>query len=241
MGLIIQGPQANPQYLYGYMAFDTVTADPLAGAVNNLDIAGMFFASQLNLPASEAVTLTGLAQGRPGKIVTLNNTSAYDITLSANDVNSIAANRFAASATIGAGTTLQVIYDGDSELWLPQSAGAGSSGGGSVVILNAIISPAALPNDVTDDYDPTGLSTCNVMRLSPDVLGSTLGGLAASATSQEIVVFNITAGDLIFAHEWAQSVEANRFLCPGATDYTVIQNGRATLFYDLTSARWRVQ
>ena len=92
MGLIIQGAQANPQYLYGYIANDAVVSDPLAGAVNNLDISGMFFASQLTLQASAATTLSGLAQGRPGKIITLVNISAFVISLTANDAASLAPN-----------------------------------------------------------------------------------------------------------------------------------------------------
>lgn len=239
MSLVIQGQQANPEYLYGWLSFDTAISDPLAGTVNNLSINGGFFASQYNLRASDDVTLTGIANGTPGKLVTLVNESTFTITLASNDAGSDAANRFAAAATIAAGTSLQLTYSAELALWVP-AAGNSSGGGVGPVVLSSVLTPAALDAGDNDDYTTTGIDTASVVRFTPNAANSTLTGIVAPTVAQQIVIYNIAAGELTFAHN-VTSTPANRFLCPGNIDYTVIENGRAVIWYDLTSARWRVQ
>jgi hypothetical protein len=238
MGLIVQGQAANPTYLDGALSLDGALPDPLAGTVNNLNVSGSRFASSLLIRASEAVTLTGLTGGTPNKIVWLINQSAFTVSLTANDANSSAENRFAAAATIAAGTMIQLCYNADLALWIPLSGG--SSSGAGPVILNSVISPAALAAGATSDYAPTDYLTSSVMRLTPNAAGSTLNSIVAPANGLQIVVFNVGAGDLTFAHNTGATA-ANRFACPGSVDYTVIANGRATIWYDVVSTRWRVQ
>jgi hypothetical protein len=237
MGLIAQGPQANPQYVYGYLAFDAVQSSPLAGTVDNLNVDGMFFASQLTLLATTAITLTGLAQGRPGKVVQLVNESAFDITLSALAGGSVAANQFQSAALLAAGASIQLTYSGNLSKWIP-TAGTTASGAGPT-ILGTVISPAALAIGTTADYAPTGIASAQVARLTPNAGNSALSGIIAPVVGQQLWVYNIGAGDLTFLHATG-SAAANQFLCPGSVDHTLPANDSAVLWYDLTSAKWRV-
>ncbi len=115
-----------------------------------------------------------------------------------------------------------------------------SDDGSGPVTRSGIISPAALAAGTTSNYAPTGLATCNTMRVTPDAGGSVLSGILAASFAQEIVLYNIGAGDLTLAHD-ATSTAANRFLCPGSVDRIVIANESVTIWYDLTSARWRIR
>jgi hypothetical protein len=99
------------------------------------------------------------------------------------------------------------------------------------------ISPAQIVAN-TDNYNPTGLSTAGVLRVSTDA-SRNLTGIVAQADGPELLICNIGAFDLVLKHD-TTSTAANRFYTPNNADFTIRQNGCARLFYDLTSTRWRV-
>jgi hypothetical protein len=104
---------------------------------------------------------------------------------------------------------------------------------------NAIISPGAL-GATQDNWAPTGLSSCNVIRVTPAAGGTTLSGIVAGVSGRRIMLCNISATDsLTLAHD-ATSTNANRFLCPNNANLVIPPNGTREIWYDLTTARYRV-
>lgn len=115
-------------------------------------------------------------------------------------------------------------------------ANAGFKDNGSFT-LTSVISPAALAAQA-DDYNPTGLSTAAVIRIS--TTGSqNITGIVAQGTGRVLKICYIGAATLVFKNN-TTSTAANRFFTPGGTDYTLSANGSCTLWYDVTSACWRI-
>lgn len=90
----------------------------------------------------------------------------------------------------------------------------------------------------TDNWNPTGLSTSNVIRASTDA-SRNLTGIVAQGAGTRILLCNVGAQDLVLVHD-ATSTAANRFLCPGSANFTLNANDAVYIWYDTTSARWRV-
>ena len=98
---------------------------------NDYAPSGFSTATVLRLSTDASRTITGLAGGADGRVITLHNVGSNDLILANESASSAAANRFAlgADATIGAGTSTTLRYDGTSSRWRA-IAGAGASGGG---------------------------------------------------------------------------------------------------------------
>lgn len=103
------------------------------------------------------------------------------------------------------------------------------------------ISPTALGAGPTADYNPTGLSTCNVIRQDMSAAG-VVSGLTAQTDGTLIYLANIATSvlnTLTLTHDDAASTAANRFYLPGNASLVIPNNGGAWLWYDGTSSRWR--
>lgn len=105
--------------------------------------------------------------------------------------------------------------------------------------LTGVISPTELTADV-DNYAPTGIDTCNVMRLSSDGT-RTINGLAASQVAgRTIFLLNIgTSNSIVLENEDASATAANRFSTTG-TGRSIGENTGVLLYYDGVSSRWRL-
>lgn len=114
---------------------------------------------------------------------------------------------------------------------------------GGAVLLQTAVSPAALAAGSTNDYD-TGNTDVSIARLTPDAAaGSTLTGLVNHGTGLQLLLCNIqtgSSGTLTLAHQNAGSTAANRFICPGETDFTILAGQSVLLWYDAFVGRWRV-
>lgn len=91
---------------------------PLNGTVNDQAIASSTITARIT--TSGPTVLTGITGGAAGRVLTLLNASANDITLSSEDAGSTATNRFllsAASVVIPAEGAVQVWYDTTSSRW----------------------------------------------------------------------------------------------------------------------------
>jgi hypothetical protein len=107
--------------------------------------------------------------------------------------------------------------------------------------LTGVISPSALAAGTTSDYNPAGLSSANVLRLTPNAANSTLGGLVGGTNGRTLAIVNTgTAANLVLAHEEVNTAAANQIILANNTNLTLRPNGGATLWYDGTTARWRV-
>jgi hypothetical protein len=105
--------------------------------------------------------------------------------------------------------------------------------------LSADISPAAITGG-TDNYNPTGLSTAQIIRqdLSGD---ATLTGLAGGADGRLVMIVNLHATNVLkFSHQVTSSA-ANQFYLPGGRTYYIYGAGSCAIFqYDGTLSRWRL-
>lgn len=105
----------------------------------------------------------------------------------------------------------------------------------------ATISPTALSGDV-NDYNPSGLSTANYVRIDGGAADRNITGLTAPASGSSIVTLvNIgTTNNLVLKHQSGSSSATNRFLNGGGTDITLTPGSLAACWYDTTTTRWRV-
>jgi hypothetical protein len=100
-----------------------------------------------------------------------------------------------------------------------------------------VISPAQLTAN-TDNWNPTGLSSCSTIRFSTDAARD-ITGIVAQAAGTEITLINTGTQNAVLKHD-VTSTAANRFLCPGAADFTLNGSDCVKIWYDSTSSRWRV-
>lgn len=83
----------------------------------------------------------------------------------------------------------------------------------------ASITPPALAAGETNNYNPTGLATANIIYQDVNAAGSTLTGLAAQSVGFVITIMNINAAAVLtIAHDSGSSLAANRIYTPGGED-----------------------
>lgn len=106
--------------------------------------------------------------------------------------------------------------------------------------LTGVISPAMLTASV-NDWNPTGLSTASVIRVSSNA-SVNITGIAAQAAGTVLHLVNINAyGSALnigLSREDAGSAAANRIL--GDSGRNLAPDAGMTLWYDGTSSRWRM-
>jgi hypothetical protein len=103
----------------------------------------------------------------------------------------------------------------------------------------SVLTPAALPPGVTNDYAPAGINNARVLRQA-NTGAASLGGLAAPFTGgQKLTIRNLSAANLTLLHESAGNPTLlQRFQLPGAANLVIAQFGFADLWYDGTTGRW---
>jgi hypothetical protein len=107
----------------------------------------------------------------------------------------------------------------------------GAGGGAEVVI-----SPA--PGTTENNYTPTGWSGATIVRLNPSG-ASSITGFSATATAVRKTLVNISAFNVTLQHQNTGSDAANRIIA--LTGGLVLEpDDVADLWYDSTTARWRI-
>lgn len=100
------------------------------------------------------------------------------------------------------------------------------------------ITPTTLSGNV-NDYNPTGLSTAAVLRLSSDTTPRTITGLQGGADGRILFLINVGATyNVVLADESASSSAANRFSF-GGTDFKLAPKRGLLIIYDSTANLWR--
>src|SRR5439155_1325337 len=94
--------------------------------------------------------------------------------------------------------------------------------------LTGVISPSQITAD-QNDYNPTGLSTAAVLRLSTDACRN-LTGLQGGSVGRSIMLANIGGNNVILKDESSSSSAANRFAVNG--DITLAGDEGLLLVYD---------
>jgi hypothetical protein len=100
------------------------------------------------------------------------------------------------------------------------------------------LTPAQITAD-QNNYAPSGLANASVLRLSSDAARN-VTGLSSPTTSDVLWLCNVGSFTITLKHENASSTAANRFTFPSAADKALVSGGSCALWYDLTTARWRI-
>ena len=102
---------------------------------------------------------------------------------------------------------------------------------------SGVISPTTL-SSTTHNYNPSGLSTCNVMRISASTNISLTGIQAPSpSTNQIIFVVNVGSGNINCLRNNAGSLSANQFY--NNNDIMLNANETMIIWYDTITSGWR--
>jgi hypothetical protein len=145
--------------------------------------------------------------------------------------NAITANRVVyGSATDTYGSSANLTFDG-TRLSTTAFTNSGNE------LRTGVISPTQLVAN-TDDWNPTGLSTANVIRLDIDA-ARTITGIVAQTSGTMILLYNTSAFTATLSHD-ATSTAANRFYAPGAVDFSLTQKKSIWIRYDGTHTRWTI-
>lgn len=105
--------------------------------------------------------------------------------------------------------------------------------------LTQVTSPANLTAS-QNNWQPAGTSAVPTNVRFTANASLSLTGLTAGLSGQRMTLWNVGSNSITLAHESASSTTTNRFRCPGATNFTLRADGAVDLWYDPTSARWRV-
>lgn len=111
---------------------------------------------------------------------------------------------------------------------------SGSSGGGEI-----IISPAQLTAEAAN-WNPSGLSTATVIRLSALGTFQIISGIMAPTAPKELTLTNVgSIIPVLITREDAASLAVNRFSIP--FDLALYPNCSFSFYYDNTTNRWRLK
>lgn len=99
-----------------------------------------------------------------------------------------------------------------------------------------IVTPATLTANV-NNYNFTGLSVANLVRLSSDA-SRNITGLSTQGTRLDrmLAMTNVGAQDIVLKHASGSSDAVNRFNL--GADVTLAPGDSIILFYDITQSRW---
>ena len=106
----------------------------------------------------------------------------------------------------------------------------------SGLFLSGDLAPSQIAAD-QDDYNPTGLSSASVLRLSTDASRS-ITGLADGGDGRLMAIVNVGANPIVLKDASAASGAANRFAF--GADVTLAAKRSAVLWYDATDNRWKL-
>lgn len=99
------------------------------------------------------------------------------------------------------------------------------------------ITPAQI-TATENNYNPTGLSTANIARISSDAQRA-ITGLVGGTDGRLLTLVNVGSFEIDLSHDSAGSTAANRFFFPEAGSVLLLPNYALTLWYDATISRWR--
>jgi len=101
--------------------------------------------------------------------------------------------------------------------------------------LKTDISPAQITTN-QNDYNPTGLATASVLRLTAST-SVNITGLAGGADGRVLTLLNIGPGTITVSNQSASSAAANRFAF--SKNISLAADQSIGIIYDSTSQRWR--
>jgi hypothetical protein len=111
---------------------------------------------------------------------------------------------------------------------------------GAAYLRTGAITPTQLSANV-NDYNPTSLATCSVLRVNSSAIVH-LTGLTAQANGTQITVMNIGSNNILLNGANTSSAAANRFEVPGSGSgtFTLTPSDCIQVWYDGALTRWQV-
>lgn len=100
-----------------------------------------------------------------------------------------------------------------------------------------IVSPAALGSN-TDNYNPTGLGSARILRISASTPVN-LNGLAAQSDGFTVRLINVNTNAITLVHEAGTSTAANRFNLGSGANKVLAVHSSIDLWYDASGSRWK--
>lgn len=90
----------------------------------------------------------------------------------------------------------------------------------------------------TDNWTPAGLHTAMTLNISSDAARN-LTGIEAGTSGEMHLLTNTGSYTITLVHD-ATSTAANRFWCPGATNYSLLAKGSVLIVYNAANSRWAI-
>lgn len=171
-------------------------------------------------------------------------------TAHANPIILSAAGRPPANIYMGSATLKFVLKtSADATIWTADNVAATGLQGvvqvGSTLTIagvareTSVISPTQLTAN-QNNWNPTGLSSARIIRISSDA-ARTITGIVAQPAGTLLTIYNTGSQNIILAHaDTVNSSAANVIICPGAVSLTLNGGDSATIWYDSVNALWRV-
>lgn len=106
---------------------------------------------------------------------------------------------------------------------------------------DTVITPAALPNAVTDNYNPGTLGQNTLIRVSAaPATNPRVSGLVGGVSGKIVAFLNINAGGVIIKmqSEVLTSTAANRFTNAASADLPTDTRSCVIYYYDGITSRW---
>lgn len=100
------------------------------------------------------------------------------------------------------------------------------------------ISPSILTAGMTNNWNPTGLATAWIIRMSGDDKFEIVTGITAPSFAKRLTIHNIGSNAILFATDNTSSTAGNRFSF--GRDVVLFAGKSIEIIYDPTSARWRL-
>ena len=103
------------------------------------------------------------------------------------------------------------------------------------------ITPASLSSPAAD-YNPPGLASAAVVRVSAAVPGMSISGIAGGSAGRQLTLTNVGSEELLLPDEYVTSAAANRFHFgfPSVSVLTLTAGASVTLRWDSVLSRWTI-
>ena len=247
-------PWTGNHQFNGEVRLGTLTTTSATGSLNITPDAGT---TRILLSGTGTITIgtiSGCAEGRV-MIIEFTGTGTHTLTHDPSTADAIGCpgnvdlviNGRGGAVLIGRGTSAfnwKVVGVGNDLLqgtntWTGANTYSNTVSLGQKVLYAGIISPTAISAD-QNDYNPTGWTTSNFVRLSTNsATQRVLTGAQAGSSGELKWLCNLGPGNIQLDAASTASSASNRWLFVDTTTLTIFTNGMIPIIYDGVSSRWR--
>jgi hypothetical protein len=196
----------------------------------------------------------------PGAVKTFTNRSAGQTIEAAHmnevqdEINAIESGILNGTATVTCSnaTVQRFVAQGNAQLTNSSFSGSISVAGGSTMFAlqsgNSTFSgTVGFPNGIsatlstgdTHNWNPTGVSSAVVIRMTGNSSGSTLTGITGGVAGRWLTLVNITAAAIVLSNNDAGSSAACRFILKAGADFSMGSHTAVQLWHDPVDGCWR--